>query len=73
MAKRDLDTWCLGKVGVEHVPVLTLDTTLGRMGKCKKDGKTSWVCVHSIVCEKCKRFLKRSWQMGKEECPQYKK
>lgn len=73
MAKRDLDTWCKGKVGVPHEPQLTTDTPLGRLGQCgvAPGTKSSWVCVHSEVCSVCGRFLTRSWQMKKEQCPVY--
>lgn len=70
MPKKDLDRWCKGKEGVEHTLDVVLESPVSRYAQCHVVG-TQWICVHSVVCNVCKRVLSSPWQMKKEECPTY--
>ena len=61
-------TWCKGKVGRLHVPVLVsskkfLQFCGYRSGKLD----TYWVCYHSEQCEKCNKVLRP--RVDPNECP----
>lgn len=58
--KKNTKKWCKGKVGVEHEPVIELNTkhmygsNYGK--KCRPD--VWWGCYHHEVCKNCGKELK---------------
>jgi hypothetical protein len=82
-ARKNTRSWCKGKVGVEHIPVLVLDHTDPQFGKAppcrwavgwsstaRKD-VVYWRCPHHEVCGRCGKVLRDRWSVSITECPDY--
>lgn len=80
-AKKDTRSWCRGKAGVAHDPVLVLDTSSPhfREGECRwgalwvtglRERRAGWMCGHREVCARCGRVL-RDRPLPQAECPTY--
>lgn len=75
--KKNTRRWCRGKPGVEHTPMIELDS--GGQQRVR-DGKDAcyqwpysswdrWVCRHHEICTTCGKILKRSFGI---KCPDKK-
>lgn len=81
-SKKNTRKWCKGKVGKEHVPIVSIDTKmLTYVREChwreyswtvfKREPEKRWQCHHHTTCQNCGKVLE-SWYLTKDKCPDYK-
>ena len=82
-ARKDTRSWCKGKRGVEHVPVIGYDhayPVFRRNRDCEwTAGWNSkelayavfWDCRHHEVCANCSKVLRTRHNLPDDECPLY--
>lgn len=77
-ARKDTRSWCRGKEGREHVPVLAFAPPPwhDRPSACRWRQRMAgpgiaWECFHRQECANCGKVLAASWQLPRDECPSY--
>jgi len=82
-ARKDTRSWCRGKVGTEHIPVIVIDHTAPHFTpgpqcewKASWDWRTNayfvyWACPHHEICGQCQKVLRDRFNVLAHECPFY--
>jgi hypothetical protein len=79
-ARKDTRSWCKGKVGREHIPVLELEPPALTNWACgwradwrvrAREYGIGWACYHREVCQRCRKVLREPRELARAECPAY--